>query len=582
MADIKVNELPTSTPALTDKLFGIGASEEYQAEISGVANVVLKNYSNSSLETTSKNVVGAINELNDTTNRLEETTNEILTGANEVISEATKNWLDENVTPTGSAVVVDSSLKVDGAAADSKTVGDKFDTIDETLTDAVNDLKSDINNIGNAVGLTVREATNLLGVHGNFENFAISATNWYTAYNESTASVTDNILSFDANRQYGSIRHLFPVTLGHKYYFFSTIKTASPYVTVSINVETPLVSCPNDNDYHYISGIFDTFQSSVDKAFCIVNSSSVANQSTVYAQKCGVIDLTETFGSGNEPTKAQVDEAMHLIGDFLVNGTLIIKGTEEETLHVYEGKKILFMGDSITAANLNNNGWCKYFNEIMNPSKSVNIAVSGATWSDKEDTVYDGNPVTTYQANNTIGNQVEKIARGKDTSNPNYTHVADYDDFDIIIISAGTNDGYSKFNTENIKPSIVDLTWQQPLPYTSIDTKNAVGAMVYAYERLYTMYPNAKYFYCTPIQTYPSKKEWGESQHKGDVMKATGDYIPPIIIDTEKCGIFGNQEQYSTEGVNLYDGLHPNANGARKIGVYNANAIIKTYLALDS
>lgn len=193
MADIKVNELPTATPALTDKLFGIGASEEYQAEISGVANVVLKNYSNSSLETTSKNVVGAINELNDTTNRLEETTNEILTGANDVISEATKNWLDENVTPTGSAVVVDSSLKVDGAAADAKATGDAFSSglitqaslsnnvasfkneggnsvftldfgdivppVDDTLSnegvpadakavgDAVNDLKSDFNNV---------------------------------------------------------------------------------------------------------------------------------------------------------------------------------------------------------------------------------------------------------------------------------------------------------------------------------------------------------------------------------------------------------------------------------------------------
>ena len=136
MADIKVNELPTATPALTDKLFGIGASEEYQAEISGVANVVLKNYSNSSLETTSKNVVGAINELNDTTNRLEETTNEILTGANEVISEATTNWLEENVTPTGSAVAVDSSLEIAGAAADSKTVGDRFDTMEQTIEDS--------------------------------------------------------------------------------------------------------------------------------------------------------------------------------------------------------------------------------------------------------------------------------------------------------------------------------------------------------------------------------------------------------------------------------------------------------------
>lgn len=55
------------------------------------------------------------------------------TAAPESISNATKDWLDDNVTPTGSAVAIDSSLTQSGLAADAKATGD-----------AVNDLKSDL------------------------------------------------------------------------------------------------------------------------------------------------------------------------------------------------------------------------------------------------------------------------------------------------------------------------------------------------------------------------------------------------------------------------------------------------------
>lgn len=56
------------------------------------------------------------------------------TAAPEIISNATKDWLDDNVTPTGSAVAIDSSLTQSGLAADAKAAGD-----------AVNDLKSELN-----------------------------------------------------------------------------------------------------------------------------------------------------------------------------------------------------------------------------------------------------------------------------------------------------------------------------------------------------------------------------------------------------------------------------------------------------
>lgn len=50
-----------------------------------------------------------------------------------LITTTTTNWLNNNVTPVGSAVVVDSSLTISGAAADAKTVGDRFDMDVEKL-----------------------------------------------------------------------------------------------------------------------------------------------------------------------------------------------------------------------------------------------------------------------------------------------------------------------------------------------------------------------------------------------------------------------------------------------------------------
>lgn len=42
------------------------------------------------------------------------------------VQSTTTNWLNQNVTPTGSAVVVDKSLSIEGAAADAKAVGNKL------------------------------------------------------------------------------------------------------------------------------------------------------------------------------------------------------------------------------------------------------------------------------------------------------------------------------------------------------------------------------------------------------------------------------------------------------------------------
>lgn len=51
------------------------------------------------------------------------------------IQPAVTQWLEDNVNPVGSAVTIDSTLTVQGSAADAKVVGDKFDEMEDKLNE---------------------------------------------------------------------------------------------------------------------------------------------------------------------------------------------------------------------------------------------------------------------------------------------------------------------------------------------------------------------------------------------------------------------------------------------------------------
>ena len=246
----------------------------------------------------------------------------------------------------------------------------------------------------------------------------------------------------------------------------------------------------------------------------------------------------------------------------------------------YKNKKILFMGDSITALGV----WVKYFIEIMKPEKYVNIAVSSATWKDNANTIYDGNPLFNgpdANVNNTVCNQVEKLLRGKDNKNKNYTYNSDYDDFDIIVVSAGTNDcGIEEI--DNIEKEIYSQFFDENKDLLSLDKVNCntmAGAMRFTYENLIRMYPNAIICFCSPIQGAEDIRPYSLIKLKRNYINAFCEHISDVkFIDTFKCGICGAYEKWQCSGPNLADGLHPNDNGAKKIALFNAQSIKEYYL----
>lgn len=241
----------------------------------------------------------------------------------------------------------------------------------------------------------------------------------------------------------------------------------------------------------------------------------------------------------------------------------------------FTGKKILFLGDSITALNTSERGWVRYFNEIIQPEQFVNLSVSSARWCDYEDSVYDGNPVFSgpdQNHNNVMGNQVEKLIRGKDKTNPHYKEVTAYADFDMILIACGTNDGVPSGSVEGSFTSENEVVAVEEL-----DRKVFASAFRYSVEKLQILYPAAKIYICTPIQGYITTRSYAQSKAKGDYLKILADRMSLKVIDTFHCGICDIYEKKDANGRYLIDGLHPNAAGAKKIGVFNASAVIASY-----
>ncbi|GFN32613.1 SGNH/GDSL hydrolase family protein [Paenibacillus xylaniclasticus] len=234
----------------------------------------------------------------------------------------------------------------------------------------------------------------------------------------------------------------------------------------------------------------------------------------------------------------------------------------------YENKKILLLGDSITART-DERAWNKYFAEIINPSSVINVAVPSATWCDKVGTVYDGNPVMNGaddNLNNVIGNQVQKII------------VNAYPAPDIIIIAAGTNDVNQTVSDNDIESQFYGSDGSN-MPLDDVDRKTFAGAIRYAVEKLRALYPNAQIFLCTPLQRANelTSNNYPIIKNKGDIIKRMGLRLSVPVIDSMECGVYGQYAVTGSPTLDHNDGLHLSPIGAKKVGEYNARKIINWF-----
>ena len=168
---------------------------------------------------------------------------------------------------------------------------------------------------------TTLMGTNLV-TNGDFSN---GTTGWLIGYG--TNVVVDNVLKLTGDGVNALVSAYFdtqqPLTIGNKYYFATMARFTSANVpvllttfrgTVSGNVEGVKILNPTLNVWNLLSSITKADASFSGNVRVRINATysdgaSSAGQTTEYKYfKC--IDLTATFGAGNEPTVEQMDAIM--------------------------------------------------------------------------------------------------------------------------------------------------------------------------------------------------------------------------------------------------------------------------------
>lgn len=220
-----------------------------------------------------------------------------------------------------------------------------------------------------------------------------------------------------------------------------------------------------------------------------------------------------------------------------------------------KNKKMLIFGDSITeTATMDDNGsnyvegkrtnWMTFAKKMLETENFKNYAKSGATYKDNASGEY----------RQSLSNQIALAVA--DATN---------DSADIIVLSLGTNDGSA--NDAYSTAMAVETVG-------ALDRTKLYQAIRYAMWTLKTKYPNAKCFVATPIQR--ASKEQDVSLRTAIITM--GNRYNFKVIDAEfESGIVRENEVKSGAGVDLYDGLHPNENGARKMAELYSSVILNSF-----
>jgi hypothetical protein len=319
--------------------------------------------------------------------------------------------------------------------------------------------------------------------------------------------------------------------------------------------------------------------------------SGVNNEPTVLTVPDGAYYLRFSKNEGFGDTLNTLKIEQHGITKFTPYGELYITVNESalpsSILPKWKGLKILTLGDSITAMG-GVNGWTYWIKQYLLADKVVNVSVAGSTWQDKvANQTYDGNPQPSTDGN-VMGNQVQKVLNAKANGD------ADYQDFDVITFSFGTNDSidFSVQTKESVESQFITNYAQNNftvVPLESVNRQTLAGAIRYGFQKLHEAYPNAVIFMCTPTQE--CYETFDSIYQKGDFINFVADRLGAETIDTRRCGIRNIYESQTTidydhpeqSGVapiqtDLLDGIHTNENGAKKIAKYNAREIMKYFM----
>ena len=150
-------------------------------------------------------------------------------------------------------------------------------------------------------------AVNLIE-NGNFKNtlFTGASNNWQTP-NLSTINAKNNEVTFTASASAGQVTQRKDIIANHIYYFFGQIKASNTSVMLDAGGNSTIAKRHSGSgQYEFLSMLY-SYPTNANIAFG-VRDYNENGFTSISAKYFGLIDLTEVFGSGNEPSKVELDK----------------------------------------------------------------------------------------------------------------------------------------------------------------------------------------------------------------------------------------------------------------------------------
>ena len=148
-------------------------------------------------------------------------------------------------------------------------------------------------------------------------NFALG-TQGFDGSSLASFTVASNIATCLADAQNDNVYKAITTVSGRKYYYHSYFKSTSALVKVGFG--TGVVAHSGSNAYERLSAVFTA--TTTTHNFQVIDTRASGFDS-FFVTLCGVIDLTTIFGSGNEPTAAQMDDLLAKLGGWFDGDTCV-------------------------------------------------------------------------------------------------------------------------------------------------------------------------------------------------------------------------------------------------------------------
>ena len=152
-------------------------------------------------------------------------------------------------------------------------------------------------------------------------NFA-STSNW--SHNGASFSASGNEGTFTANGAGDFVYQTLNIANAHKYYICDWINSSSSSVRLGISdlvTNDAYASHSGSSSYEFLSFVFTSIRDKTGAYLLAVQDNRAGSWNSVNMKYLSMIDLTASFGAGNEPTKTQMDALMTQFANNWLDGT---------------------------------------------------------------------------------------------------------------------------------------------------------------------------------------------------------------------------------------------------------------------